>query len=164
MADKPTVYIETTIPSFLAARPSGDLIAAGRQLITRQWWDLKRSEYDLFVSETVVEEAGRGDPDAARLRLAVLDGLPLLMVDEPTMALTRVILKSGVIPGKVAADAGHVAAAVRYGMDFLLTWNCSHIANAAIWQPLGELVRKEGYRLPIICTPDELLAGGKNER
>ena len=164
MANKPTVYIETTIPSFLTARPSGDLIAAGRQLLTRQWWEKNRLEYDLFVSEIVLDESGKGDPNAARLRLDVLEGLPLLKVDEPALVLTRAILKSGVIPGKAAADAGHVAVAVRYGMDFLLTWNCAHIANAAIWAPLSDLVQRDGYRLPIICTPDELLAGGQTER
>ena len=160
MADKPTIYVETTIPSFLTARPSGDLIAAGRQLLTRQWWDQNRSAFDLFVSEIVMDEAGKGDPDAARLRLDVLQGLPLLKIDEPTMALTQKILKAGVIPEKAAADAAHVAVASRYGMDFLLTWNCAHIANAAIWTKLGDLVREAGYRLPVICTPDELLAGG----
>ena len=163
MANKPTIYIETTIPSFLTARPSGDLISAGRQLLTRQWWEQKRSEYELFVSKIVLEEAGRGDPAAARLRLDALEGLPLLDVDEPALALTQTILESGVIPGKAAADAGHVAVAARCGMNFLLTWNCSHIANAAIWTKLGEWVQKAGYRLPVICTPDELLAGGQNE-
>ena len=160
MNEKPTIYVETTIPSFLTARPSGDLIAAGRQWLTRQWWEQNRSAFDLFVSEIVMDEAGKGDPDAARLRLDVLQGLPLLKIDEATMALTREILKAGVIPEKAAADAAHVAVASRYGMDFLLTWNCAHIANAAIWTKLGDLVREAGYRLPVICTPDELLAGG----
>lgn len=164
MANKPTIYIETTIPSFLTARPSGDLITASRQLITRQWWEQNRSEYDLFASEIVLDEAGKGDLNAARLRLEILQGLPLLKVDEPTLVLTRAILSSGVIPEKAAADAGHVAVAARYGMNFLLTWNCTHIANAAIWTKLGEWVQKGGYALPVICTPDELLAGGQNER
>jgi len=164
MANKPTIYIETTIPSFLTARPSGDLVSAGRQLITRQWWERNRSEYDLFISEIVLDEASKGDVNAARLRLEILHGLPLLKVDEPTLVLTREILESGVIPEKAAADAGHVAVAARYGMNFLLTWNCAHIANAAIWAKLGERVKKGGYGLPVICTPDELLAGGQNER
>lgn len=160
MAEKPTIYVEIPIPSFLTARPSGDVIGVARQLVTRQWWEQSRSEYALFASETVVEEAGRGDPDAARLRLEALAGLTLLAVDEPALALAQKILDSGVIPGKAAADALHVAIAARHGMDFLLTWNCAHIANAAIWTKLGNLVCAAGYRLPVICTPDELLAGG----
>ena len=163
MADKPTIYVETTIPSFLTARPSGDLIVAGRQLVTRQWWEQNRLDYDLFVSEIVLDEAGGGDPLAARARLEVLQGLPLLQIDDATLGLTRAILESGVIPGKVAADAGHVAVATRYGMNFLLTWNCAHIANAAIRMKLGEVAQKAGFSLPVICTPDEMPAGGENE-
>ncbi len=163
MTEKPTIYIETTIPSFLTARPSGDLIAAGRQLLTRQWWEQKRPHYDLFVSSIVMREACGGDSAAAQMRLDALKGLPLLEIDGLVEALTATILASGVIPTKAAVDAAHVAVAARYGMDFLLTWNCAHIANAVIWGQMGSVVAKAGFRLPIICTPDELLGGDENE-
>ena len=159
MAEKPTIYVETTIPSFLTARPSGDLIAAGEQETTRQWWETRRGEFALFVSDLVLAEAARGDAAAAQKRLETLEDLPVLAADAEVDALTEIILKSGVIPPKAAADAVHVAIATRHGMNVLATWNCKHIANAVLLHRLSEVVARAGYRLPVICTPRELMGG-----
>lgn len=159
MANKPTIYVETTIPSFLTARPSGDLIAAGEQETTRKWWETRRGDFNLFVSDLVLAEAARGDAAAAQRRLEVLKALPLLAADDEVGALTGDILKSGVIPAKAAADAAHVALAARHGMDMLMTWNCKHIANAELLFRMAEVVARAGYRLPVICTPLELMEG-----
>jgi predicted nucleic acid-binding protein len=123
MNSKATVYLETTIPSFLTSRPSNDLILAGQQQLTLRWWNSRKRHYRLFISELVVEEAGRGDSQAARKRLNAIKTLPILEIDDETIKLGAQILKSGVIPQKAAADAGHVAVAARHGIDYLLTWN-----------------------------------------
>jgi len=159
MADKPTVYIETTIPSFLAARPSGDLIAAGEQEITRQWWEKRREVFQLFVSQLVLTEAAKGDGAAARRRLDVLNDIPVLAADDEADSLLEVIRASGIMPLKASADAAHVAIAARHEMDFLMTWNCKHIANAELIPRLTDVVAGAGYSMPVICTPNELMGG-----
>jgi predicted nucleic acid-binding protein len=121
MSEKATVYLETTIPSYLTARPSNDLITAGEQAITREWWEQRRMVYRLFISEAVVEEASRGDVEASRRRLEVLSGLEELAIDEPSISLAQKLLEHGLIPQKAAADAIHIAVAARHGVDYLLT-------------------------------------------
>ena len=153
---KPTVYIETTIPSFLKARPSKDVVLAGKQEVTKQWWAQRRQEYELFVSQLVYDEAARGDNEAAQDRLNALVDIPFLALDEEALGLSDAIVRAGVIPEKAHTDAGHIALAARHGMDFLLTWNCRHIANAEILDRVEGVVAAYGYKLPIICTPDEL--------
>ena len=156
MAEKPTIYVETTIPSFLTARPSGDLVTAARQLVTRQWWEQNRSQYRVFISQYVQDEAGRGDAEAAQKRIDLLQGLEILDVDAEVIRLGQLIVAAGIIPAKAATDAGHIAVAARYGVDFLVSWNCAHIANAVNYRKIGDVVRQAGYRPPLICTPHEL--------
>lgn len=162
MSDLPTVYIETTIPSLLAARPSNDPVIAGQQAVTREWWESRRTLFRLFVSDFVLQEVSKGNTEVAARRLRVLDSIPELEVDGDSAALAARILESGVIPAKAATDAAHVALATRHSIDYLLTWNCRHIANAEIIRSLELIVEKQGYTLPILCTPYELL-GGQNE-
>ncbi len=126
----PRVYIETTIPSFLAARPSRDVVIAGKQETTRLWWELRAPRFELFVSPFVWDEAGLGDPDVARRRCELLAGLAVLAVDAEATRIAEALVTSGSIPPKAASDASHIAVATRHGMDFILTWNCTHIANA----------------------------------
>ena len=159
MSLKSTVYIETTIPSYLTARPSRDLIVAGRQELTRLWWETRRDKFSLCISDFVIEEATRGHPEAARKRLEVLAEVPLLEIDNEVVGLTKTILESGLIPNKAAADAGHVAVASRHGVDYMITWNCTHLANAEILRYINYVVSEAGYFLPTICTPDELFGG-----
>ena len=154
---KPKVYIETTIVSYLAARPSGDLVTAAHQKITHDWWEMRSSGFDLYTSELVLGEAGAGNPEAARKRLALLEPLPLLKPTPEAEALARAFVERGPIPEEEPEDAGHIAMATVHGMDYLLTWNCRHIANAEMQLPLYEICLSEGFELPHICTPEELM-------
>lgn len=158
-----TVYLETTIPSYLASRPASDLILAGEQLLTHQWWENKRHLFQLYVSELVIDEASAGDSVAAKKRLSLIEDLNVLAADAKTKQLTEALIGSGLIPSKASADAIHVATACRYEIDILLTWNCRHIANAQILRSLSKVVEKNGYQLPVVCTPIELMGGGKDD-
>lgn len=154
---RPTVYIETTIPSYLTARPSRDLVRAAQQAITREWWE-RRGEFDLFVSEAVLTEVAAGDPDAAARRADALAGVAELPATPEAAALARALLAGVPLPPKAAVDALHVALAAVAGMDFLLTWNCTHIANAVLRNRIEQVCRQSGYEPPVICTPAELVA------
>ncbi len=153
------VYLETTITSYLASRPSRDLVIAARQEITREWWEERRDNYALYVSQVVVDEAGDGDPEAAKRRLAVLEGVDLLETTDAAIDLAEALIDEGAVPEKAADDALHIAIATVHEMDILLTWNCKHIANADTLGSIGKLIRKRGYELPVICTPNELTGG-----
>jgi predicted nucleic acid-binding protein len=147
------VYLETTVISYLTALPSRDLVQAAHQEITREWWE-RRSRFELFVSEAVLEEAARGDAGAAARRLAAVEGIPVLEVGASVSGLADQLLRSSAIP---AIDAVHIAVAVVNGMHYLLTWNCAHIANAALRGKIEETCRGAGLLPPIICTPEELM-------
>jgi hypothetical protein len=154
---KGKVYIETTVVSYLAARRSKNLIVAGHQATTRKWWRERRQDFDLYCSQLVIQEASAGDPKAAARRLHLLAGVPVLTATDAIADLTRLLMKSGGIPREAPEDAAHVAFAVMNGMDYLLTWNCRHIANAQIRNNLSATCSMAGYQLPVICTPEELL-------
>ena len=160
---KPSLYIETTIPSFLTGRRSINLILAGKQEVTLQWWEERRHRYDICISQFVLDEVSQGDPGAAQERLEVLVDIKMLEADNKTLELTKRILGSGIIPNKSATDAAHIAIASRYGIEFLMTWNCTHIANAEILSRINYIVSEAGFFLPIICTPDELFGGWDND-
>ena len=154
---KPKVYLETTIPSLLTAWPSRDVSIAGQQQTTRDWWNERRQRYELFVSVLVMKEVERGDAEAARERVAKLRQCRVLPYPKEAEELTRALPSSRLIPAKAETDAAHVATAAVHGMDFLLTWNCRHIANAAIVEQLRDLCDREGFPAPVICTPHELM-------
>jgi predicted nucleic acid-binding protein len=155
----PKAYIETSVISYLTARPSRDAIASGHQELTRKWWELRRSRFELFVSELVVQEAGRGDPAAARARLEMIGEYPVLQINPIARNLANSILHKAVLPAKAAADALHIALAAVNGMAFLLTWNCTHIANGFVLQSVNVLCQAAGFDPPIVCTPEELMEG-----
>ena len=125
--------------------------------ITRDWWDNRRHDFDLFVSQLVIDEASAGDPAAAARRLEALEGIPLLETQDDTQVLVSALIRDLSLPDKAAADAVHIAISVVNGMDFLLTWNCTHIANAAFRPVIESACRSLGYELPVICTPEELM-------
>lgn len=154
---KKRVYIETTIPSYLAALPSRDLLQAARQQITHDWWSNERQKYDLCISVMVLDEVAAGDADAAQRRLPFLKNFPLLDLTEAVNRVAKAIMDSGLLPRRATRDAVHIAVSSVHGVDILLTWNCRHIANAAIMKELGATVRGCGYEIPILCTPEELL-------
>jgi hypothetical protein len=153
---KPTVYVETTVPSYLTAWPSRDVVRAGEQQVTRDWW-ARRSEYELRVSSLVLLECQAGDPDAAALRLAALDGVPVLAQAPEAEELAATLLREVPLPARAAADALHIAVAAVNGMSYLVTWNCTHIANASLRPQIENVCRRSGYEPPVICTPRELL-------
>ncbi len=153
---KPKVYLETTIVSYLTARPSRDVILTGMIEQTKKWWDLERERFELFVSDIVIREATGGDMAAARRRSDVLQPLTAVENDAESQALADVFLQNMALPAKASDDALHIAIAAVNQMDYLLTWNCRHIANAAMRPKLEGLCLAEGYRCPIICTPPEL--------
>lgn len=155
--EKSKVYIETSVISYLTSKPSRDLIIAAHQEITRFWWDSERDKFNVFISESVINESSSGDITAANLRLNKLEDIPLLDLDERVKDLTKAILLSGIIPQKAAEDALHIALATVHNMDYLLTWNCKHIANATINNQLRKIITRTGYEMPMICTPYELI-------
>jgi hypothetical protein len=156
---KPTVYVETTIPSYLTAWPSRDVVRAGEQQVTRDWW-AGRSRFELRVSSLVLLECGAGDSDAAARRLAALKGVPVLAQSPEAVTLAGTLLREVPLPGKAAADALHIAVAAVNGVSYLLTWNCTHIANAILRPRIEAVCRQFGYEPPVICTPMELQGEG----
>jgi predicted nucleic acid-binding protein len=154
---KPTVYIETTIIGYLAMRLSGALRTAANQQMTRDWWDNYRDRYEVLISRFVSDECSVGDPTAAQERLALLQGLPLLEVSEDVDALAESLLTGVPLPAKATLDAYHISVAAVNGIEYLLTWNCRHIANAALRPRIERICRDMGYEPPAICTPPELM-------
>jgi predicted nucleic acid-binding protein len=154
---KPRVYLETSFISYLTARPSRDLIVAARQQVTQEWWARRRNEFELLSSQLVLDEAGRGDSDASRQRLALLENLVLLQVSEEAESLADAIVAEGLLPDRAFADALHIAVATIHQVDYLLTWNCKHIANAEILPRVAAICMTLGFTSPFVCTPDELL-------
>ncbi len=161
---KPKVYLETTIPSLLTAWPSRDLIIAADQQVTRIWWEQQRSKFHLVISTLVLEEIQKGDAEASAARLASLSECQILAMDETVTKLGEAIMRTRLIPTRAYNDALHVAVAARHGIDFLLTWNCHHIANAAISERVRRACRMAGFEPPIICTPPGLLGESAYEK
>jgi len=153
-----TVYIETSIVSYLTSRPSRDIRVAAWQEITTQWWEQERSKYELFTSELVIAEAGGGDEDSARRRLDRLRDIPVLAIDNATKQFAARLIENGGVPSGAQADALHIAIASVHGLDYLLTWNCRHIDNAAAKPLIRSICAIAGHPYPEICTPLELLS------
>ncbi|MDT7542107.1 MAG: hypothetical protein QOE33_2011 [Acidobacteriota bacterium] len=156
---QPTIYLETTIISYLTARLSRDLIAAAHQQITQEWWSRRRTEFALFISELVIQEASMGDAAMARKRLEELRSIQRLEVNQDAGDLAQRLIVAGALPTKAAIDALHIAVATVHGMDYLLTWNCKHIANAEMQSKVAAISRESGFEPPVICTPEELSGG-----
>lgn len=154
----PTVYVETTVVSYLTARPSGNLITAAHQRVTAEWWRVAPTSYRLLVSAVVVQEARIGDTEMAERRLALLSGLPLLEVTPEARELARALVAAGVVPSDAAADALHIAVAAVSRVDYLVTWNLRHLAGAVVRRRIERALRQRGLESPTLCTPEELLA------
>ncbi len=152
-----TVYLETTIVSYLASRQSHHLLTAACQQATRDWWEEHRADYELFTSQLVVTEAGSGDPEIAKKRLSLLDGIQALEMNDEVSKLARRLVSEGALPAKAGADALHVAVAAVHHIDLLLTWNCRHIDNPVTKPALRSVCAAAGYTCPEICTPLEIL-------
>lgn len=152
-----SVYIETSIISYLTARVSRDLIVAGHQQMTEEWWSIQKSRFELWASELVVEEASAGDTNAAAERLSVLNTIEMLDITEEAGLLAAALIERGSLPAKASADALHIAIAAVNHIDYLLTWNCKHIANAEMRPVIESVCRSMGFAPPILCTPEELM-------
>jgi hypothetical protein len=153
----PTLYVETSIVSYLRSRPSAQVVAAARQLLTRKWWETERPNYELVTSQYVLDEAADGDAEVASVRLAALAGVPLLPVENAILSIADEILRKAILPRSASVDALHIAMVAHHQVDYLLTWNCSHIANAKILPMVFDVLDGRGLPRPIICTPEELL-------
>jgi hypothetical protein len=156
---KPKIYVETTIIRYLTAKRSRDLVIAAHQQITQEWWETRRLTFDLFISELVIREAGAGHEEAAQERLEALKEITLLELNEETLYLAGELVQRGPIPERAKEDALHIALATVHGMDYLLTWNCRHIANAEMRKGVTSVCASLGYETPIISTPEELMGG-----
>ena len=154
---KPRLYLETTIPSYLTAWPSRDPYVAKQQLITKEWWSDRREYFEIFVSDFVLEEAAEGDPDAASERLKVLEGFVSLETNKLVLELASLLIGPGLLPDRAATDAAHIAISAVHKMDYLMTWNCRHIANGEIEKQVRRICERQGFRCPTICTPHNLL-------
>jgi hypothetical protein len=153
---RPTTYIETTVISYLTALPSRDLILAAHQQVTRDWWSA-RDAFELYVSQFVLDEASAGDAAAAARRAEALRDLPVLDLTRDAALLAAEFVRAGGVPAKARIDALHIAVASVPGMDYLVTWNCTHIANAQMRGRIEAICRGAGFDPPIICTPIELV-------
>ena len=154
---KPRVYIETSVISYLTSRPSRDLVTAANQQITREWWEQRRGDFELVVSDYVAFEVARGDPDAARARVDAIRDIEELPVSAKVDDLAEALCTQGGLPAKAWVDAFHVAVAAVARVDYLLTWNCTHIANAETLPRIEAICRQLGFEPPNICTPMALL-------
>lgn len=155
---KPSVYVENSVVSYLTARRAEKNVrVAGHQDVTREWWATRRHQFDLYASAIVIEEARDGDAGAAAARLEVIAQLNLLEVSEAARQLASILLRETRLPAKATADALHIATAAVHGMDYLITWNCTHIANAVIFRSVERACRALGYEPPVMCTPEELM-------
>ncbi len=157
MTMKVRVYIETSVVSYLKSRLSTETIVAAHQELTRRWWNERASRFEMLISELVYREAAAGDTAAANARLEAVATLKILAVSEEAVSLAELLVAKGPIPREHVADALHVAVAAVNSIDYLLTWNCKHLANAIHRGRIESLVEEAGYTCPVICTPEELM-------
>ena len=150
------VYIESSVISYLVSRPSRDVVIAGRQAISHDWWENHRQRFELRVSALVEEEISRGDSLAAQRRLALIEDIPSLAISDEAPELADLLLTQGAVPKGSEEDALHVAIAAAQGVDYLLTWNFKHINNAEMKSTIAKIVESCGLMCPQICSPEEL--------
>jgi predicted nucleic acid-binding protein len=155
--NQPKVYIETSVISYLTARPSRDIVIAGHQQVTCDWWETATERFHLVTSQLVIQEASVGDKYLAEKRLDVLEPIELLAISTEAIALAELLINKGPIPKKAVEDALHIAIAVTNGIDYLVTWNCKHIANAIMRSSIEKICRSQNYEPVTICTPEQLL-------
>jgi predicted nucleic acid-binding protein len=153
----PTLCVETSIVSYLRQQPSVRVVTAARQLLTHQWWNHERSKYDLVTSQYVIDEASDGETLLSEDRLRALEGIPLLPADAEVQVIADEIMARAILPPKAVFDALHIAITAHHRIDYLLTWNCRHIANGRILSRVHTVLHDLGIPIPVICTPEELV-------
>ena len=152
-----SVYIETTVISYLVSRPIRDILVAAHQQTTNEWWSSRRQEFECFISQIVIDEIQAGDHEAAEERMKEIGDFAVLEVTIEDERLTEAIIEAGAIPKRAVRDAAHIAVAAVNDIDYLLTWNCRHLANAQIIRRVSVICNTRGYNMPVICTPEELM-------
>ena len=157
-----SICLESSVVSYLAVRPSRDLVVAGNQQVTRDWWETRRGECDLFVSDVVVAECAAGDPTAASEREVFLTDLRVLATTEEAEGLSAALLSVMALPQRAALDALHIGLAAVNGIDILLTWSCAHIANPFMQPQISAACVEYGVIPPTICTPLQLVEAWDN--
>ena len=158
-----SVYLETTFVSYLVALPARDLVVAAHQQITRDWWNRRRSDFRLVMSQVVLDEISAGDESEVRKRLELVRSIEVLGASPDAETLTAAIVEAGVFPEKAVRDAAHIAVATVHGVEYLLTWNCRHLANAQISRRVARICSEHGFVMPTICTPEELFGETDDE-
>ncbi len=153
----PTVYLETSVIGYLASRRSADIVTAGKQQITHDWWNIHRSRFALFVAPPVLDECSAGDPTAAAERLVFVAGITVLVISQAAQELASELMLSVPLPKKAQVDALHIAISATTQMDYLLTWNCKHIANPSLRRRIEEVINAAKLVPPVICSPQELV-------
>lgn len=151
-----TAYLETTFVSYLVALPARDLVIAAHQQITRDWWNRRRNDFRLVISQVVLDEISAGDESEVRKRLELVRSMDVLGASPDAETLTAAIVAAGILPEKAVRDAAHIAVATVHGVEYLLTWNCRHLANAQTSRRVGRICGEHGFVMPTICTPEEL--------
>ena len=152
-----TVYIESSVISYLTARPSRDVVTAARQAITLEWWEEHKTQYEIFLSELVLEEIGSGDSSATQRRLRMVENVPILETTGNAIGLSKLLIAEKAIPETSTEDALHIAIAAVQGMDFLLTWNFKHINNANTKEKIAGIITDSHFKSPVLCSPEELI-------
>ena len=151
-----SVYIESSIISYLTARLNRDVVITARQTITINWWQNHKSEFELFISALVIQEISKGDSEAAQKRLDAVESLPLLETSDEALSLAEDLIAKGAIPDNSEEDALHIGIAASAGVDYLLTWNFRHINNAQTKEKIVSVIESHGFKCPVLCSPEEL--------
>jgi predicted nucleic acid-binding protein len=151
-----TVYIESSVISYLTARPSRELVTAARQTITLEWWEERRHLYHVFISALVEEEISKGDSIASQKRLVLVEKIPALNITEQAKFLAKELIQKGAVPQNSAEDALHIGISAAAGIDYLLTWNFKHINNAETKTAIETVIESYGFACPVLCSPEEL--------
>ncbi|MFV2055360.1 MAG: type II toxin-antitoxin system VapC family toxin [Thiohalomonadales bacterium] len=151
------MYIESSVISYITARPSRDIVVSARQTITVEWWEEYRSTFDTFISELVIEEIGSGDIIAAKMRLSLVEKIPVLIATENAKILAKALLVENAVPESSTEDALHISIAAVQNIDFLLTWNFRHINNANTREKISKVIAELDYTCPVLCSPEELI-------
>lgn len=155
-----SVYVESSVISYMTARPSRDVVTSARQTVTIEWWDAYKDTFEIFVSELVIKEIGSGNAAAAQKRLLFVENIPVLETTKNAVELAKLLVEERAVPDSCIEDALHISIAAVQRINFLLTWNFKHINNANTREKISKVIMQAQLKSPILCSPEELI----NER
>ncbi len=150
------VYVESSVISYITAKPKRDVVVSARQALSIEWWESKRSQYEVYISELVIEEIASGDSNAAQKRLDIIKNITTLEATLEAKNLAGLLISEGAVPENSPEDALHIGLAAAQGADYLLTWNFKHINNASTRMKIVKVIESQGFACPILCSPEEL--------